>query len=453
MYRTIDPTTGELLEQFPLATQEEIGAALVRARAAFVRQRARAMAERSAFLTRLADALEREAPALAETMALEMGKPVAQGAAEAKKCAWVCRHYAEHGAAMLAPERRESDGARAEVRYEPLGVVLAIMPWNFPLWQLFRFAAPAWMAGNAVLLKHAPNTPRCGREIERLAAAASGDSGLLVNLYLSNEQAADLLARPEVAAVTLTGSSGAGRAVGALAGGNLRPSVLELGGSDPFVVLDDADLALAAEIGVAARCQNSGQSCIAAKRFLVQAAVYERFRDAFVERMRAQKVGDPRAEGTAIGPLARRDLRDALVEQVADALAQGARLLCGGSVPDGPSFFYPPTVLENVPPAARAFREELFGPVACLYRFATDGEAIAIANATDYGLGASVWTADAARAERFVRSLEAGSVFVNGMVKSDPRLPFGGVKASGYGRELGVEGIRSFVSVKTVWFA
>jgi succinate-semialdehyde dehydrogenase/glutarate-semialdehyde dehydrogenase len=451
MYRTLDPTTGELLEQFPLATEEEIDAAVAGARAAFVQQRARPMEARAAFLIRLAEALEAEAPSLAETMALEMGKPLAQGIAEARKCAWVCRHYAEHGAAMLAPDRRESDGSRAEVRYEPLGVVLAIMPWNFPLWQLVRFAAPAWTAGNAVLLKHAPSTPRCARALERLAAAASGDAGLLVNLFLSNEQVAELLGRPEVAAVTLTGSSRAGRAVGALAGGSLKPSVLELGGSDPFVVLDDADLSRAVEVGVAARCQNSGQSCIAAKRFLVQAGVYERFRDAFVDRMRGQRVGDPRVEGTAIGPLARLDLRDLLVEQVADALAHGARLLCGGSVPDGPGFFYPPTVLEAVPAAARAFREELFGPVACLYRFDSDDEAIALANGTEYGLGASVWTASPVRAERFVRSLEAGSVFVNGMVKSDPRLPFGGVKASGYGRELGVEGIRAFVNVKTVW--
>jgi succinate-semialdehyde dehydrogenase/glutarate-semialdehyde dehydrogenase len=409
------------------------------------------MEERAAFLGRLAEALEGEAPALAETMAIEMGKPFAQGVAEARKCAWVCRHYAEHGAAMLAPERRESDGARAEVRYEPLGVVLAIMPWNFPLWQLVRFAAPAWTAGNAVLLKHAPNTPRCALALERLAAAASGDADLLVNLFLSNEQVAELLGRSEVAAVTLTGSSRAGRAVGALAGGNLKPSVLELGGSDPFVVLDDADLSRAVQVGVAARCQNSGQSCIAAKRFLVQAAVYDRFRELFVATMEAQRVGDPRVEGTAIGPLARLDLRDLLVAQVADALAHGARLLCGGSVPDGPGFFYPPTVLEGVPPAARAFREELFGPVACLYRFESDDEAIALANGTEYGLGASVWTADPARAERFVRAIEAGSVFVNGMVKSDPRLPFGGVKASGYGRELGVEGARAFVNVKTVW--
>ena len=453
MYRTLDPTTGKLLEQFPLATEEEIDVAVARARAAFLRQRARTMAERAAFLIRLAEALEDEAPALAETMALEMGKPVAQGVAEARKCAWVCRHYAERGAAMLAPERREADGARAEVRYEPLGVVLAIMPWNFPLWQLFRFAAPAWMAGNAVLLKHAPNTPRCARECERLAAGAGGDAELLINLYLSNEQAAALLARPEVAAVTLTGSSRAGRAVGALAGGNLKPSVLELGGSDPFVVLDDADVERAVEVGVAARCQNSGQSCIAAKRFLVQAAVYERFRELFVERMQAQKVGDPRQPETAIGPLARLDLRDLLVEQVADAQAHGARLLCSGSVPAGPGFFYPPTVLENVPPSARAYREELFGPVACLYRFASDEEAIALANGTEYGLGASVWTADPARAGRFARELETGSVFVNGLVKSDPRLPFGGVKASGYGRELGVEGIRAFVNIKMIWIS
>jgi succinate-semialdehyde dehydrogenase / glutarate-semialdehyde dehydrogenase len=395
--------------------------------------------------------VEAEAESLAETMAIEMGKPLAQGVAEIEKCAWACRHYAEHGERFLAPEPRQSDGARAEVRYEPLGAVFAVMPWNFPFWQLFRFAAPAWMAGNAVLLKHAPNTPRCAREIERLVRETGGDPGLLVNLYLSNEQAAEVIARPEVAAVTLTGSSRAGRAVGAAAGGSLKPVVLELGGSDAYVVLDDAEVARAADVGVRARCLNSGQSCIAAKRFVVHDDVYEAFRDAFVEGMKAQRVGDPREEGTAIGPLARRDLRELLAAQVADAVAHGTRLLCGGEVPSGRGFFYPPTVLEGVPATARAFREELFGPVACLYRVGSDDEAIALANVTEYGLGASVWTADPARAERFARELAAGSVFVNGLVKSDPRLPFGGVKQSGFGRELGVEGLREFVNVKTVW--
>ncbi|HEX9798549.1 MAG TPA: NAD-dependent succinate-semialdehyde dehydrogenase [Thermoanaerobaculia bacterium] len=451
MYRTLDPATEELIEEFPLAEAAAIDAAVARSLAAFARQRSRSFAERAAILVRLADALEIGVESLAETMALEMGKPLLQGVAEAQKCAWVCRHYAEHGAEMLAAEPRESDGASAEVRFAPLGVVLAIMPWNFPFWQLFRFAAPAWMAGNSVILKHAPNTPRCALEIERLVREASGDDGLLVNLFLSNEQAAELVARREVAAVTLTGSSRAGRAVGAVAGAQLKPAVLELGGSDAFVVLGDADVDRAAEVGVRARCLNSGQSCIAAKRFVVHAAVYDAFRDVFVAGMRAQRVGDPRSEDTAIGPLARRDLRDLLTEQVDDALAHGARALLGGERPSGRGFFSPPTVLEGVGARARAYREELFGPVACLYRAGSDDEALALANATDFGLGASVWTRDPARAERFVGALETGSVFVNGLVKSDPRLPFGGVKDSGYGRELGVEGVRAFVNVKTVW--
>jgi len=452
MYRTLDPATGGLIEEYPLATAAQIDAALARVRAAFERHRFRSFAERKEILDRLAELLEEQAEELAETMALEMGKPLPQGVAEAKKCAWVCRYYAENAADFLASEPRDSDGSRAEVRFDPLGVILAIMPWNFPFWQLFRFAAPAWMAGNTVLLKHAPGTPRCALAIERLVREASGGGAdLLLQLFLSDEQAAEVLARPEIAAVTLTGSSRAGKSVAATAGAALKPAVMELGGSDPFVVLDDADLARAAEVGVAARCLNSGQSCIGAKRFLVHAAVYDRFRDDFVARMRSQRVGDPRAEDTQIGPLARADLRDLLAQQVDDALAHGARALCGGAVPDGPGAFYPPTVLEGVDETARAFREELFGPVAVLYRVASDEEAIALANATVYGLGASVWTRDRERAERFTRQLDCGSVFVNGLVKSDPRLPFGGVKESGFGRELGREGIREFVNVKTVW--
>lgn len=451
MYRTLDPSTEELIEEFPLTEPSAVDAARERARSAFERQRSRSVAERAAVLARLAEALETEAESLAETMALEMGKPLPQGVAEAKKCAWVCRYYAEHGGRFLAAEPRESDGSRAQVRCDPLGVIFAIMPWNFPLWQVVRFAAPATAAGNSVLLKHAPNTPRCGMEIERMVREASGDGDLLINLRLSNEQAAELIARREVAAVTLTGSSRAGRAVGAVAGGHLKPSVMELGGSDPFVVLADADVDRAADVGVQARCLNSGQSCIAAKRFIVHEAVYGRFRDALVEGMRGQRVGDPRAEGTAIGPLARGDLRELLAEQVADAVSCGTRVLCGGAAPAGSGFFYPPTVLEAIPPSARAYREELFGPVASLYRVASDDEALALANGTGYGLGASVWTNDPGRAERFVRELEAGSVFVNGMVQSDPRLPFGGVKESGFRRELGIEGIREFVNVKTVW--
>jgi len=325
MYRTLDPSTGTLLEEFALSSTGEIDSALTGLRAGFESQRRLSFEVRGAVLFRLAELLEEQADELAETMALEMGKPLPQGVAEAKKCAWVCRYYAGNAADFLVTETRPTDGSRAEVRHDPLGVVLAIMPWNFPLWQLFRFAAPAWMAGNTVLLKHAPNTPRCSLAIERLVREAGGDD-LLVQLFLSNEQAAEVLARNEIGAVTLTGSSRAGRAVAAIAGSHLKPAVMELGGSDPFVVLDDADLAKAVEVGVTARCLNSGQSCIAAKRFLVQDGIYDRFRDAFVERMVAQRVGDPRAEGTSIGPLARADLREMLAAQVDDATAHGG---CG----------------------------------------------------------------------------------------------------------------------------
>jgi len=450
MYRTLNPATGELLEEFPLTSPDELESILERSCAAFAWQRLAPVGERVAVLAALADRLESEAQSLGRLMAEEMGKPIAQGYGEAKKCAWACNHYAEQAAALLAPSPRASDGSEAEVRYDPLGVVLAIMPWNFPLWQAIRFAAPAIAAGNVVLLKHAPNTPRASRAIERLVAEAGGND-LLLEARLTNEQVAELIARPEIAAVTLTGSSRAGRAVGAAASGAIKRVVLELGGSDPFVVLEDADVEEAIEVGVRARLLNSGQSCVAAKRFVVRAEVYARFRDGFVERMAATKVGDPLDPAVAVGPLARADLRDLLQAQVEDAVTRGARVLTGGNPIDGPGFFHEPTVLEAIPEEARAYREEIFGPVASLYKVRTDDEALALANATPYGLGASVWTSDRTRADRFVRDLEAGSVFVNGMVKSDPRLPFGGVKQSGVGRELGPEGIREFVNVKTVW--
>ncbi|RMH20140.1 MAG: NAD-dependent succinate-semialdehyde dehydrogenase [Acidobacteria bacterium] len=453
LYRTLDPTTGQLVESYPTIGDDELEARLEAAARAFDDWRKRPLSERTGVLQRAAELLEQEAREHAATMALEMGKPLAEGVAEAEKCAWACRYYAEHAAAFLQPELHESDGSQAFVRYDPLGPILAIMPWNFPFWQVFRFAAPALAAGNLVLLKHAPGTPRCALALADLLARAGCPEGVFQSLFLSNEQAAEVIADPRVRGVTLTGSTGAGREVASAAGRALKPMVMELGGSDPFIVFADADLEQAVRIGVASRCLNSGQSCISAKRFLVERPILERFTEAFVAGMRGRKMGDPRRGDTDVGPLARADLRDHLARQVADSVARGARALCGGEVPEGAGFFYPPTVLTEVPADAPAAREELFGPVATLIPFASEVEAVAIANATPYGLGASLWTGDPARAERLIPDLESGSVFVNGLVKSDPRLPFGGVKDSGFGRELAREGMLEFVNQKTVWIA
>jgi succinate-semialdehyde dehydrogenase/glutarate-semialdehyde dehydrogenase len=450
-YRTLNPATEELLQSFPLATDIEIERAIRSAWEAFEGWRDLSFASRSEPLLTAARMLEDGADDLGRLMAVEMGKPFAEGVAEAKKCALGCRYYAEHAAAHLRDDPRESDGSEAFVRYDPLGPVLAIMPWNFPFWQFFRFAAPALMAGNAVLLKHAPNTPRCARSIEALMREAGFPEGLVRSLFLSNEQAAAVIGDTRVRGVTLTGSTRAGREVAARAGGQLKTTVMELGGSDPFIVFDDADLGQAARVGVLARCQNSGQSCIAAKRFLVQRGVWDAFRERLVEAMRDRTVGDPFDPDVRIGPLARADLRDGLVRQVEASLAGGARALCGGKPLPGPGYFFPPTVLVGAEPGTPAADEELFGPVATLIPFEDEAEAVRLANRTAYGLGASLWTADVERARRLAGRIESGSVFVNGMVKSDPRLPFGGVKASGFGRELSREGILEFVNAKTVW--
>jgi succinate-semialdehyde dehydrogenase/glutarate-semialdehyde dehydrogenase len=450
-YRTLNPATGELVEEFSEATDHEVEAALAAATRAYEPWRRLAATDRGAVLTGISAALERGAGEYGRLMALEMGKPLAQGEAEARKCAWVCRHYAECGDELLRPVPHPSDGSEAFVRYDPLGPLLAIMPWNFPFWQVFRFAAPALVAGNVVLLKHAPSTPRCALAITRLCNEAGLPEGAFQNLFLSNEQVARLIDDPRLRGVTLTGSSRAGRAVARQAGASLKPMVLELGGSDPFIVLDDANLEEAAEVGVTSRCLNSGQSCIAAKRFLVDKRVFDPFVEAFVERMEAQKVGDPLAAGVQIGPLAREDLRDQLAAQVSGSLAAGARALCGGRPVQGKGFFYPPTVLVDVPAHSAAGREELFGPVATLIPFSSDEEMLRIANGTRYGLGASLWTSNRMRVEQLLPEIEAGAVFVNGLVKSDPRLPFGGVKDSGFGRELAREGLLEWVNQKTVW--
>jgi len=450
-YESVDPATGRPVERFAMATNPELEQAIAAAASAFIAWRERPLAVRTGFVSRIADLLEERAAELAGVMATEMGKPVAEGKAEVGKCAWVCRYYAEHAAAFLAQVHKESDGAGAWVRHDPLGPILAIMPWNFPFWQFFRFAAPALAAGNVTLLKHSPNTPRCARRIEQLVLEAGLPEGVVRNLFLTDGQAATAIADPRVRGVTFTGSTAGGKQVAAVAGAHMKPIVLELGGSDPFIVFDDADLDRALETAVTSRCLNNGQSCIAAKRFLVQGSVFDDFRDGLVERMRSLVMGDPSEPGVQLGPLARRDLRDRLAEQVTRSIAAGAQALCGGTVPDRDGFYYPATVLVDAPPGSPAAAEELFGPVATLFCFETEDDAVAGANATGYGLGAGVWTADRNRAERMVRDIESGAVFVNGLVKSDPRLPFGGVKDSGHGRELGREGMLEFVNRKTVW--
>ena len=450
-YESVDPSTGESVERFEVATASELENALDSATEAFSGWRSRPLGERTGHVERLADLLESRAVELAGLMAREMGKPLAEGRAEAAKCAWVCRYYAENAASFLDPVPLHSDGSEAWVRYDPLGPILAIMPWNFPFWQFFRFAAPALAAGNVALLKHSPNTPRCARRIETLALEAGLPTGVVRNLFLTDEQAAHTIADPRVRGVTFTGSTRSGKQVAAVAGAHMKPIVLELGGNDPFVVFEDADLDSALDTAVTSRCLNSGQSCIAAKRFLVQAPVFEAFRDGLVERMSSLTMGNPAENRVQLGPLARRDLRDRLADQVARTVALGARALCGGEVPVRDGFFYPATVLVDAPADSPAATEELFGPVASLFPFDTEDDAVAMANGTGYGLGAGVWTADRERAERLVRELESGAVFVNGLVKSDPRLPFGGVKDSGHGRELGRDGMLEFVNRKTVW--
>ena len=452
-YRTIDPTTGKQIELHPFASAGDAKAAIEAAASAFVGWSETTLDERTVLLTRAADLLEQQAGDMAGWMALEMGKRVEEGEAEAKKCAWACRYFAEHAASFLEPETKESDGSQARLCFEPLGPILAIMPWNFPFWQFFRFAAPALIAGNVILLKHAPNTPGCAVRIEKLLLDAGLPEGVVQNLFLTHEQAADVLADSRVRGVTFTGSTRGGKQVAARAGEHLKTMVMELGGSDAFIVLDDADLDRAVETGIVARCLNNGQSCIAAKRFLVQNDVFDSFREAFLEKMREQTMGDPRDPQVRLGPLARADLRDTLADQVGVSIQAGARALCGGSTSDREGFFYPATVLVDAPYESPAAREELFGPVAALFRFQNDDEAIALANDTEFGLGASLWTADPERAERLIPRIESGAVFVNGLVKSDPRLPFGGVKNSGFGRELGREGMLEFVNRKTVWIA
>jgi succinate-semialdehyde dehydrogenase / glutarate-semialdehyde dehydrogenase len=449
-FTSIDPTSGNTLATFDEHDDAEVDVRLDAADRAFREYRRSAFAERATRLRAAAALLDDEKRRCAELMTREMGKPIAAAVAEAEKCAWACRYYADHGESFLADELVETDAEQSFIRYEPLGAVLAIMPWNFPFWQVFRFAAPALMAGNVALLKHAANVPQCALAIEEILRRAGFEDGEFQTLLIGSSRVERVLRDARVRAVTLTGSEGAGAAVASTAGGEIKKSVLELGGSDPFLVMPSADLERAASTAVRARTINNGQSCIAAKRFIVHADIFDEFTDRFVAGMQALRVGDPLDEATQIGPLATEKLRDDLHAQVRRSIDAGARVLCGGEPLDRPGFFYAPTVLTDVTETAPAFHEELFGPVASLFRVRDIDEAIDLANATSFGLAAAAWTRDAAERRHFIDRLEAGLVFIDGMVASDPRLPFGGTKRSGYGRELGMHGIREFVNVKTV---
>jgi len=448
---TLNPATGELVKSFPEMEPAELDRILTAAATAQKAWARASFAERAAPMRKAAKLLRERAPEYAKLMAVEMGKPLKDGAAEVTKCAWVCEYYADAAERHLAPRDEPSDAGRSYVRFDPLGVVLAVMPWNFPYWQVFRFIAPHFMAGNGGLLKHASNVPQCALSIERVMHDAGFPKELFRTLLVGSKAVRKLILDERIAAVTITGSEPAGRQVAAAAGEGLKPSVMELGGSDPFIVLADADLDTAAKTAAVARTINAGQSCICAKRFIVEEKVYDAFLERLTAAMKAVRVGDPLDPATDIGPQARRELRDELHGQVKQAVAEGARVVLGCEVPPGKGAFYPASVLADVKPGNVAAREELFGPVAVVMRARDADEAVAIANTSRFGLGASLWTRSAADIERLVPRIEAGAVFVNGMVKSDPRLPFGGVKSSGYGRELGLEGIRAFVNVKTVW--
>ncbi|MGW1667999.1 NADP-dependent succinic semialdehyde dehydrogenase [Streptomyces sp. NPDC002324] len=454
---TVNPANGETLKTYDALGEEEVEHRLATADATFRTYRTTSFAERARLMRRAADLLDEDTQDVARVMTTEMGKPVKQARAEAAKCAKAMRWYADHAEVLLtdvepsAADVKDSGASRVLVRYRPLGPVLAVMPWNFPLWQVIRFAAPALMAGNVGLLKHASNVPQTALYLEDLFRRAGFPEGCFQTLLVGSGAIEDILRDPRVKAATLTGSEPAGRAVASVAGDEVKKTVLELGGSDPYVVMPSADIEKAARTAVTARVQNAGQSCIAAKRFIVHADVYDAFTERFVEAMRALKVGDPLDEDTDVGPLSGERGREDLEELVDEAVESGATVLCGAERPDGPGWFYPPTVLADITPEMRVHQEETFGPVATLYRVADLDEAIAIANDTPFGLSSNVWTEDSAEVERFVRDLDAGAVYVNGMTASHPAFPFGGVKRSGYGRELSGHGIREFCNITTVW--
>ena len=448
---SVNPATGQTIKTYDEMTPEQVSAAIAQAHGAWKSWRKTAFAERGRLMKQAGEILRRRKEEFARLMAIEMGKPLKQGVAETEKCAWACDYYADQAEAHLAPDVIKTDASKSYVAFDPLGVVLAVMPWNFPLWQVFRFAAPALMAGNAAVLKHASNVPGCALVIEDVFTQAGFPKGVFRTLLIGSSQVKAVIEHPVVRAVTLTGSTPAGKAVAAQAGAVVKKAVLELGGSDPYIVLEDADLDLAVQTCVTSRLINSGQSCVNAKRFVVVEPLLAAFTERFVAIMKTKKIGDPLADGTDIGPQARFDLRDDLHQQVVESVRKGAKLLLGGEIPPGTGAYYPPTVLADVRPGMPAYDEELFGPVAAIVKAKDEHDAVRIANDSIFGLGASVFTKDTARGERLARDLEAGCTFVNGLVASDPRLPFGGIKESGYGRELGSYGIKEFVNMRTVY--
>ncbi|MGV9245118.1 NADP-dependent succinic semialdehyde dehydrogenase [Streptomyces sp. NPDC003710] len=454
---TVNPATGETLETYDALGEDEIERRLAVAEAAFRTHRTTTFAERALRMRKAADLLEEDQERIARVMTTEMGKPIRQARAEAAKCAKAMRWYAEHAEELLADQEpaehdvKDSGASWVIVRYRPLGPVLAVMPWNFPLWQVVRFAAPALMAGNVGLLKHASNVPQTALYLEDLFRRAGFAEGCFQALLIGSGAVERILRDPRVKAATLTGSEPAGRSVASVAGDEIKKTVLELGGSDPFIVMPSADVERAAEVAVTARVQNNGQSCIAAKRFVVHADVFEAFAERFTARMSELRLGDPMDEETEVGPLASEQGRADLEELVQDAVGKGARVLCGGERPDRPGWYYPPTVIAGVTPEMRIHHEEAFGPVATLYRAADIDEVVAIANDSPFALSSNVWTHNGTEVDRFVVDLEAGGVYINGMTASHPAFPFGGVKRSGYGRELSEHGIREFCNITTVW--
>ncbi|HYK90640.1 MAG TPA: NAD-dependent succinate-semialdehyde dehydrogenase [Acidobacteriota bacterium] len=451
LIQSINPATEEVLREFETHSDADTRNALDMASRTYVGWRTISFAHRSELMLKAADCLRRKKPHLAATITAEMGKPIAESEAEVEKCAWNCEYFAENAEGFLRDEVRTSNARESYIQFTPLGTILAVMPWNFPFWQVFRFAAPALMAGNTAILKHASNVPQCALAIEDVFREAGFPEGAFRTLLVPSPLVRGLIRDPVIAAVTLTGSEAAGSSVASEAGRCLKKTVLELGGSDPFIVLEDADLDAAVSAGVRARYQNTGQSCIAAKRFIVVEPVFAEFQERFVEAVRGLKVGNPMERATQIGPLARNDLIDGLERQVQESVQQGARLVFGGKRIPGRGYFFEPTVLTDARIGIPATCEEVFGPVAAMMKAKDATEAVQIANTSPYGLGSNLWTSDLETARRLARKIEAGQVFVNGMVASDPRLPFGGIKRSGYGRELSEFGIREFVNIQTVW--
>ncbi|WP_019895364.1 NAD-dependent succinate-semialdehyde dehydrogenase [Hydrogenovibrio halophilus] len=451
MFVATNPTTGQAMEGYPAMSGSEIDAAVELSQQAFQGWRKTGFAERATLLHQVADLMNEDEERLARLMTVEMGKPIKEARGEVQKAIWCARHYADHAEGYLAPVTLASDASHSYVQHLPLGPLLGILPWNAPFWLAFRFGAPALMAGNTCLMKHDSHVPACAEAIAELFEKVGAPEGLFQNMRVHNEQVARIIEHPAVQAVSLTGSSSAGSQVASLAARHIKPAVLELGGSDPSLVLADADVNKAAEVLALSRIINAGQSCIAAKRLIVEAPVYDQFVEHLTNQLAALKLGDPCEESTQVGPIAREDLREGLHRQVTETVNQGARCLLGGEMPPGPGFFYPVTVLADVTPGMQASCEETFGPIAVVMKADNAEQALAMANDSDYGLAASIWTADTAKAEAMSREIEAGQVAINGIVKTDPRLPSGGIKRSGYGRELGPHGIREFVNVQQVW--